>query len=142
MYIATRLLFHRQFPISSFVVVSTRKARNPWAVVTRAVQIICGVEIRAAGMLVWSGKVRHTSRIAGFHDAIRFAERERLANYHPAFAVSPATDDDPDDDARARVAAALPAIVELFASTRCAAIAVCWLRSGPRSRTSREHPEP
>ena len=52
---------------------STRKAHNPWAVVTRAVQITCGVEIRAAGMLVSSGKVRHTSRIAGFHDAIRFA---------------------------------------------------------------------
>lgn len=98
---------------------STRKARNPWAVVTRAVQITCGVEIRAAGMLVSSGKVRHTSRIAGFHDAIRFAEREHLADYHPAFAVNLATDeeDDSDDTDRTRVAAALSAIVELFAST-------------------------
>lgn len=98
---------------------STRKARNPWAVVTRAVQITCGVEIRAAGMLVSSGKVRHTSRIAGFHDAIRLAEREHLADYHPAFAVNPATDeeDDADDGDRVRVAAALSAIVELFAST-------------------------
>lgn len=98
---------------------STRKAHNPWAVVTRAVQITCGVEIRAAGMLVSSGKVRHTSRIAGFHDAIRFAEREHLADYHPAFAVNPATndEDDPDDPDRSRVAAALSAIVELFAST-------------------------
>jgi len=98
---------------------STRKARNPWAVVTKAVQITCGVEIRAAGMLVSSGKVRHTSRIAGFHDAIRFAEREHLADYHPAFAVNPAIDedDDSDDAVRARVAAALSAIVELFTST-------------------------
>lgn len=98
---------------------STRKARNPWAVVTRAVQITCGVEIRAAGMLVSSGKVRHTSRIAGFHDAIRFAEREHLADYHPAFAVNPATDDDEssDDGDHARVAAALSETVELFAST-------------------------
>lgn len=104
---------------------STRKARNPWAVVTRAVQITCGVEIRAAGMLVSSGKVRHTSRIAGLHDAIRFAEREHLADYHPAFAVNPATDkeDDPDD-ARTRVAAALSAIVELFASTGWDAVLV------------------
>jgi hypothetical protein len=58
-------------------------------VVTRAVQITCNVEVRAAGMLVSSGKVRHTSRIAEFHDAIRFAEREHLADYHPAFAVNP-----------------------------------------------------
>ncbi len=94
---------------------STRKARNPWAVVTKAVRITCGVEIRAAGMLVSSGKVRHTSRIAGFHDAIRFAEREHLADYHPAFAVNPRIDEDDDsDDASSRVAAALSAIVELF----------------------------
>lgn len=105
---------------------STRKARNPWAVVTRAVQIACGVEIRAAGMLVSSGKVRHTSRIAGFHDAIRFAEREHLVDYHPAFAVTPATadEDEPDAAVRARVAAALSAIVELFASTGWDAVLV------------------
>ncbi len=106
---------------------STRKAHNPWAVVTRAVQITCGVEIRAAGMLVSSGKVRHTSRIAGFHDAIRFAGREDLADYHPAFAVSPATDGknaDSDDVDRTRVAAALSAIVELFASTGWDAVLV------------------
>lgn len=105
---------------------STRKARNPWAVVTRAVQITCGVEIRAAGMLVSSGKVRHTSRIAGYHDAIRFAEREHLVDYHPAFAVSPATDDEdgPDEADRSRVAASLSAIVELFASTGWDAVLV------------------
>ncbi len=104
---------------------STWKARNPWAVVTRAVQITCGVEIRAAGMLISSGKVRHTSRIAGFHDAIRFADREYLADYHPAFAVNPATDDEDDPDvARSRVAAALSAIVELFASTGWDAVLV------------------
>lgn len=105
---------------------STRNARNPWAVVTRAVQITCGVEIRAAGMLVSSGKVRHTSRIAGFHDAIRFAERDHLADYHPAFAVNPADDneDDPENADRTRVATALSAIVELFASTGWDAVLV------------------
>ncbi|MGO1317702.1 MAG: exopolyphosphatase [Cellulomonadaceae bacterium] len=98
---------------------STRKACNPWAVVTRAVQITCGVEVRAAGMLVSTGKVRHTSRIAGFHDAIRFTEREHLADYHPAFAVTPETDDEDEsqDGDRVRVATALSDTVELFAST-------------------------
>lgn len=97
---------------------STRKAGNPWAVVTHAVQITCNAEVRAAGMLISSGKVRHMSRIAGFHDAIRFAEREHLADYHPAFAVDSATDEeDAPDENRVRVTAALSAIVELFAST-------------------------
>ena len=105
---------------------STRKARNPWAVVTRAVQITCNVEVRAAGMMVSPGKVRHTARIAEFHDALRFAEREHLADYHPAFAVSHATDDedDPENAVRTRVAAALSAIVELFASTGWDAVLV------------------
>ena len=105
---------------------STREADNPWAVVTRAVQITCNVEVRAAGMLVSSGKVRHTSRIAGFHDAIRFAEREHLADYHPAFAVNSATDDedDTDDGDPARVAAVLSKTVELFASTGWDAVLV------------------
>ena len=74
---------------------SARNARNPWAVVTRAVQITCIAEIRAAGLLVATSKVRHTARIAGFHDALRFADREGLADYHPAFAVNPTTDGHP-----------------------------------------------
>ena len=106
---------------------STREADNPWAVVTRAVQITCDVEVRAAGMLVSSGKVRHTSRIAGFHDAIRFAEREHLTDYHPAFAVNSATDSEDEADGgddRVRVAAALSETVELFASTGWDAVLV------------------
>lgn len=105
---------------------STRNAGNPWAVVTRAVQITCGVEVRAAGMLVSTGKVRHTSRIAGFHDAVRFAEREHLADYHPAFAVTAETDDEDEsqDGDRVRVATALSETVELFASTGWDAVLV------------------
>lgn len=53
---------------------STRNAGNPWTVVTSGVQITCHAEIRAAGMLTSASKVRHTVRIAGFHDAVRFAE--------------------------------------------------------------------
>ncbi len=105
---------------------STRNAGNPWAVVTRAVQITCGVETRAAGLLTSTGRVRHTDRIAGFHDAIRFAERENLTDYHPAFSVNLAIDDEDGsgDDDRARIAVALSAIVELFASTGWDAVLV------------------
>ena len=93
---------------------STRNAGNPWAVVTRAVQITCHAESRAAGMLTSASKVRHTSRIAGFHDAVRFAERERLADYHPAFTHY---DGDPDEsEHEALVAALLSATVALFES--------------------------
>lgn len=97
---------------------STRKARDPWAVVTRAVQITCKVEVRAAGMLVSSGKARRMSGIAGFHDAIRFAEREHVADYHRPFVIDSMIDSEEDahDDARARVATVLSEAVELFAS--------------------------
>lgn len=95
---------------------STRNAGNPWAVVTRAVQITCHAESRAAGMLTSASKVRHTSRIAGFHDAVRFAERERLADYHPAFTHLDDGDAD-ESEHEARVAALLSATVALFASS-------------------------
>lgn len=95
---------------------AVRNADNPWAVVTRAVQITCTAEVRAAGLLVSTSKVRHTGRVAGFHDAIRLTDRERLPEYHAAFAVNP--DDDPatDDEGESRVAAALAETVRLFAS--------------------------
>lgn len=60
---------------------AVRNADNPWAVVTRAVQITCIAEVRAAGLLVSTSKVRHTGRVAGFHDAVRLADRERLPEY-------------------------------------------------------------
>ncbi|MDO4259019.1 MAG: hypothetical protein Q4C87_05800 [Actinomycetaceae bacterium] len=94
---------------------STRNASNPWAVVTRAVQITCHAEARAAGMLTSASKVRHTTRIVGFHDAVRFSERERLADYHPAFTHH--DDGDADESAQEpRVAALLSATVALFES--------------------------
>lgn len=94
---------------------STRNAGNPWAVVTHAVQITCHAETRAAGMLTSASKVRHTSRIVGFHDAVRFAERERLADYHPAFTHHDDADTD-ESEYEARVAALLSATVALFES--------------------------
>ena len=58
-----------------------------------------------------------TARIAGFHDAVRFADRENLDDYHPASAVNSTMDDDADsgeeDD---RVAAVLAEVVALFVS--------------------------
>lgn len=93
---------------------STRNASNPWAVVTRAVQITCHAETRASGMLTSASKVRHTARIIGFHDAVRFTERERLADYHPAFTHY--DDDAGESEHEARVAALLSATVALFDS--------------------------
>lgn len=95
---------------------STRAARNPWAVVTRSVQITCRAEVRAAGLMVATHRVRHTDRVAGFHDAIRFAEREHLTDYHPAFAVTDAPGNIGPERRDLRVVAALATIVRLFVS--------------------------
>lgn len=62
-------------------------ADDPWAVVTRAVQVALSGEERAAGLLcsvarVWDGAA------AEWHDAERFSEREaQVYDYHPAFHV-------------------------------------------------------
>lgn len=72
---------------------SVRAARNPWAVVMRTVQITCDAEKRAAGLLAATSKVRRPDRIAAFHEAVWFAERANLANYHLALAVNPIGDD-------------------------------------------------
>lgn len=98
---------------------STRNAGNPWAVVTRAVQITCHAETRAAGMLTSASKVRHSSRIIGFHDAVRFAERERLAEYHPAFTHHDdgyADESENENEHETRVVSLLSATVALFVS--------------------------
>jgi hypothetical protein len=94
---------------------AARADADPWAVVTTAVKRTCSSEVRAAGLLVSTEKARGTWRIAGFHDAVRFADRENLTDWHPAFRVDPATEDDTDsgDDA-GRVAAALSATVGPF----------------------------
>ncbi len=93
---------------------AVRAARNPRAVVTRAVQITCGAEKRAAGLLIATSKARRTDRITGFHDAVRFAERENLADYHPAFAVTPILEDAEPSLVDERVTAALLETVGLF----------------------------
>lgn len=74
---------------------STRRADDPWAVVTRAVQVTCIAEERARGLLCSVHQARRP-RYSAFHDAERFSDREvPLADYHPAFHVDHAAADDP-----------------------------------------------
>ena len=115
---------------------AVRNADNPWAVVTRAVQITCIAEVRAAGLLVSTSKVRHTGRVAGFHDAVRLADRERLTEYRPAFAADPGDDDfAANDENESRVSTALAETVRLFASAGWDAVLVAVCALGPmRSR--------
>ena len=61
---------------------SVRRAEDPWAVVTRAVQVTC--ISRAAGLLCSVHQSRRP-RYFRFHDVERFSDRgRRLADYHPA----------------------------------------------------------
>lgn len=95
---------------------STRNASNPWAVITRAVQITCIAEARAAGLLVSTSKARHTPRIAGCPDAVRFTDREGLAEYQPALAVTPGDNDPEPGKDDGRVTNVLSETVALFVS--------------------------
>lgn len=76
---------------------ATRRADDPWAVVTRAVQVTCIGEERGNGLLCSVHQARRP-RYSVFHDAERFSDRENpLPDYHPAFHVDPFADDDSDD---------------------------------------------
>lgn len=68
---------------------SVRKAIDPWAVVTRAVQVTMIAEDRANGLLCSPHQARRP-QYSVFHDAERFSDRENpLADYHHAFHVDP-----------------------------------------------------
>jgi len=68
---------------------SVRRAEDPWAMVTRAVQVTCIAEERANGLLCSVHQARRP-RYSVFHDAERFSDRENLlTDYHPAFRVDP-----------------------------------------------------
>ena len=74
---------------------SVRRAEDPWAMVTRAVQVTCIAEERANGLLCSVHQARRP-RYSVFHDAERFSDRENLlTDYHPAFRVE---DPEPDDE--------------------------------------------
>ncbi|GAB2761789.1 hypothetical protein GCM10027020_12600 [Nocardioides salsibiostraticola] len=76
--------------VAAFDVMRTRAARvadDPWAVVTRAVQLSLIYEARAQGLLCSPHQARRAA-LATCHDAERFSDREtELAEYHPAFRV-------------------------------------------------------
>lgn len=75
---------------------ATRKADNPWAVVTRAVQVTCIAEERGNGLLCSPHQARRV-QFSVFHDAERFSDRENpLADFHPAFHHHDHTNTDPD----------------------------------------------
>lgn len=88
---------------AAFDVMRTRSAReaiDPWAVVTRGVQVTCIAEERGQGLLCATHQARRP-QVSAFHDPERFADRENpLADYHPAFHVvdrySITEDDDPN----------------------------------------------
>jgi hypothetical protein len=68
---------------------STLRANDPWAIVTRAVQVTCIAEERAQGLLCSVHQARRP-KISGYHDAERFSDREHaLPDYHPAFRTNP-----------------------------------------------------
>ena len=76
--------------VAAFEVMRTRAARgafDPWAVVTRAVQLTLTYEARANGLLCSTAQARRRENSA-FHDAERFSDRETaIYEYHPAFQV-------------------------------------------------------
>lgn len=77
---------------------SVRRADDPWAVITRAVQITCIAENRANGLLCSVHQARRP-RYSSFHDAERFSDRENpLTDYHPAFRADPFANDDAERD--------------------------------------------
>jgi hypothetical protein len=81
---------------------SVRNADDPWAVVTRAVQVTLIAEERANGLLCSVYQARRPE-FSSFHDPERFSDRENpLSDYHPALRVAPAGDAADSDAARER----------------------------------------
>ncbi len=76
---------------AAFEVMRTRAARtagDPWAVVTRAVQVTLIAEERANGLLCSTSRARRPE-VSVFHDAERFSDRETpVTDYHQAFRVA------------------------------------------------------
>ncbi|SDU77121.1 hypothetical protein [Jiangella alkaliphila] len=104
---------------AAFEAMRTRAARHaddPWAVITRAVQITLGAEEKATGMLVSPHQARRR-RYAGYRRAMRLSDRDTsLLDWHPAFQIHPHDrhDDDPETGTASQVAAAVDDAVALF----------------------------
>ena len=71
---------------------AVRKAHDPWAVTTRAVQVALIYDERANGLLCSTHQARR-AEVSAHHDADRFGDHETsLLDYHPAFRVQPEVD--------------------------------------------------
>jgi hypothetical protein len=76
---------------------AVRVAEDPWAVVTRAVELTLIYDQRADGLLCSNHQARREVDIER-HDPQRFSDREaELVDFHPAFAI-PAPQDELDFD--------------------------------------------
>jgi len=135
--------------VATFDVMRTRAARvadDPWAVVTRAVQLSLIYEARAQGLLCSPHQARRAA-LATCHDAERFSNREtELADYHPSLQVEddldeidapkPADEEDPTN-AYMALDAAVALFVDLGWPERAARIGLEYIcsrviRSGDR----------
>lgn len=66
---------------------AVRAAADPWAVITRAVQVTLIYDARAQGLLCSTQQARR-SAVSAHHDAERFSDRENeLAAFHAAFHI-------------------------------------------------------
>ena len=75
---------------------AVRNADDPWAVVTRAVQVTLIAEERANGLLCSVYQARRPE-FSSFHDPERFSDRDNpLSDYHPALRVEPIGDSQVD----------------------------------------------
>ncbi|MBF9334948.1 hypothetical protein G3N30_01450 [Microbacterium lacticum] len=80
---------------------STRRADDPWAMVTHGVRITCIFEERAQGLLCSVHQARRP-HVSAFHDPERFGERDNpLTDYHPAFHIHDPDPADTDPEAAA-----------------------------------------
>lgn len=115
---------------------AVRGAADPWAVVTRAVQITCVAEERATGLLCSVHQARRP-RYSSFHDAERFSDRETpLYEYDPAFRVDPFADNDEPDKGDAGIDA--PRLVGAAVDDTVALLAVLgWPEETARSGVER-----
>lgn len=80
--------------IAAFDAMHTRAVRvadDPWAVVTRAVELTLVYDQRADGLLCSNQQARREVDVER-HDAERFCDRAELIDFHPAFALPPPQD--------------------------------------------------
>ena len=95
---------------------AVRRAHDPWAVVTRAVQVTLIAEERANGLLCSPAQARRT-HISCHHDARRFSDSDAdLLEFHPALRVSDAKPEEPapNDDLATGAFEAIDLAIALF----------------------------